>query len=153
MFVNFAAIVCDQLSDPENGQVSQPDPAVVRSVAVYTCDHGFELDGASKRVCQADGTYSQQPPVCVGKLLSMLITLMVRVVYSAAIVCDQLSDPENGEVSQPDPAIVGSEAVYTCDHGFELDGVSKRVCQNDGTYSEQPPVCEGEFSNTPICMI
>ena len=63
-----AAIVCDQLADPENGEVSQPDPAIVRSVAVYTCNHGFELDGASKRVCQADGTYSQQPPVCVGAL-------------------------------------------------------------------------------------
>ena len=70
---------------------------------------------------------------------------MVVFAYSAAIVCDQLSDPNNGQVAQPNPAVVGSEAVYTCNSGFELNGVSRQVCQADGTYSQQPPVCVGEL--------
>ena len=53
-----------------------------------------------------------------------IIKREVVISYFAAIVCDQLSNPENGQVTQPNPAVVGSEATYTCNSGFELNGVT-----------------------------
>ena len=64
---NSAAISCDQLDDIDNGDVDQANPALVGSVAVYTCSRGFRLVGASRRVCQRDGSYTEEEPVCVGK--------------------------------------------------------------------------------------
>ena len=34
------------------------------------------------------------------------------------------------------------EALYTCDSGFTLIGNNRRVCQANGTWSGQEPVCE-----------
>ena len=64
---------------------------------------------------------------------------------AAAIVCGRLRDPENGDVAQRRPALVGSVAVYSCDDGFELSGNSRRVCQLNGRYSGVAPVCEGDL--------
>lgn len=61
------AITCDQLNDPQNGDVQQPSTATVGSVAVYNCDQGFRLDGENKRVCQFNRTYTGIAPNCVGK--------------------------------------------------------------------------------------
>ena len=59
----------------------------------------------------------------------------------AAISCVQLANPANGRVSQRKPALVGSEAVYTCKSGFRLSGSSKIVCRSNGRYSDAPPTC------------
>lgn len=61
----------------------------------------------------------------------------------SAILCGELSDPENGNVVQARPPIVGSVATYTCKRGFILVGSSVRVCQLGGTYSDQAPTCRG----------
>ena len=61
-------------------------------------------------------------------------------------MCRQLQDPENGAVTQRRLPFVGSVAVYTCNNGFELNGNSRRVCQSNGRYSGEAPVCEGEFT-------
>ena len=36
---------------------------------------------------------------------------------------------------------VGAIATYTCNPGFELIGQEERVCQSDGSYSGQAPIC------------
>ena len=37
------------------------------SVASYTCDPDFQLEGALVRVCEGDGLWSGEPPVCMRK--------------------------------------------------------------------------------------
>ena len=32
--------------------------------AIYTCSPGWEIVGAEERVCQADGTWTNQEPFC-----------------------------------------------------------------------------------------
>ena len=59
------AILCGSLDAPENGNVVQANPPVVGSVATYTCNSGFILIGSSVRVCQVDGTYSDNQPTCI----------------------------------------------------------------------------------------
>ena len=62
---------CEQLQAPENGQVTVPS-TLQFSVATYTCDLGFMLDGNSMRTClqNADtipGVWSGEDPACPGR--------------------------------------------------------------------------------------
>ena len=36
---------------------------------------------------------------------------------------------------------VGSTATYSCNEGYNLNGVEERVCQSDGEWSDIAPVC------------
>ena len=49
-------------------------------------------------------------------------------------------DPDNGIV-----AVVGNSrgdmAAYSCNEGFDLVGVSVRVCGDDRVWSDEAPVC------------
>ena len=59
-----------------------------------------------------------------------------------ALSCGRLDAPDNGKVviSGTTP---GSITTYSCNPGFELVGVSKRTCQNNGEWSADEPFCEG----------
>lgn len=50
--------------------------------------------------------------------------------------------PENGEVDFRD-TIVGSQAVYSCEVGFMLEGAEIRTCLESGKWSDEDPTCKG----------
>lgn len=60
---------CDELSDPENGQVTFSS-TVYQSQAVYSCNDGYELSqtGSMQRICRASGVWSSFAPQCNRKL-------------------------------------------------------------------------------------
>ena len=60
-----AAVQCDFLNAPENGQVILRG-TVVGSEAVYSCFPGFTLTGGDTRTCQESGEWSGQAPLCTG---------------------------------------------------------------------------------------
>lgn len=41
----------------------------------------------------------------------------------------------------------GGLAIYRCNPGLSLIGSSRRICDMDGTWSGEPPTCEGNFQN------
>ena len=54
----------------------------------------------------------------------------------------------------------GSEAVYSCNCGFRLQGAEIRRCQSDGLWSETTPVCQTDckicnliYSARPVCKV
>ena len=59
---------CPELSHPENGMVTWTGLAP-GDTATYTCDEGFELNGAETRTCQGNETWSGVPPTCKRKYL------------------------------------------------------------------------------------
>ena len=59
---------CETLSSPFGGQVIMNGTAA-GSIATYICDPDSELIGNVTRVCQIDGTWSGEEPLCQGKLL------------------------------------------------------------------------------------
>ena len=69
-------------------------------------------------------------------------------IISIAVSCGPLDDPENGQVTVSGSDVF-SIATYTCNQGFGLVGVSSRICETSGVWSDSPPVCERKIKNIP----
>ena len=62
--------------------------------------------------------------------------------------CPELESPQNGTVTQEE-RIYPNEAEYSCDDGFELEGEAVRMCQIDGEWTGEAPICEEIPTPTP----
>ena len=67
-----SVVQCSPLSSPVNGAVQMDDP-MYSSMASYSCDQGFGLQGDATRTCQADGTWSGATPRCRSELIFLFI--------------------------------------------------------------------------------
>ena len=53
-----------------------------------------------------------------------------------------MAAPENGAVEgQCDPGIASQTCAFSCSEGFQLDGLSEVTCNDEGNWSEEPPIC------------
>ena len=59
----------------------------------------------------------------------------------AVVDCGNAGSPANGRVSFAS-TILRSTAIYSCDSGYSLRGVSRRECQESGTWSGSLPACQ-----------
>ena len=53
----------------------------------------------------------------------------------------------DGTVAAHDGTFHPSNATYTCDEGYTLEGNSVITCQADGTWSDGAPTCKSETVN------
>ena len=64
------AMVCTDLMDLVNGGIvydmKTKDNRLVNTVATYTCDTGYTLNGGTTRTCGSDGVWSGSDPACEG---------------------------------------------------------------------------------------
>ena len=61
------AMNCDNLTDPNNGQVNHTAGTTLGQTATYSCNTGYNLVGGSIRICLATG-WSRSAPTCQGML-------------------------------------------------------------------------------------
>ena len=68
-FINFipSVVDCGGLSSPQNGQVILTN-TTFGSIATYLCDEGFNLIGDMQRMCQSNGEWSGNEPICESQL-------------------------------------------------------------------------------------
>ena len=75
MLIIFLVITCPSLSVSSSGQVSYftdtTSPHDLGTVATFTCNPGFRLDGLERVTCGGDGSspngmWSGSPPNCTG---------------------------------------------------------------------------------------
>merc|ERR1712002_989707 len=67
------AVMCPALVPPTDGSVTYDDIAPrnqIDSIAEFSCDDNFLLEGESSVVCLPDGSWSEQAPHCVEKFTS-----------------------------------------------------------------------------------
>ena len=69
--VNFIAITCPDLDDPQYGSVRIGSNRV-GGTADYKCNDGFTLIGARRRKCQSNGQWGGEAPVCKRKKIDSL---------------------------------------------------------------------------------
>lgn len=60
-------VECEDLLDPLNGMVMLMG-RTPGSMAMYTCEMGFMLEGDMTRTCRPDGEWSGDEPVCICEL-------------------------------------------------------------------------------------
>ena len=141
------AVDCGPLDAPALGAVNL-NRTTFGSIANYSCQTGYEVNGTSTRVCGGNGEWSGSMPQCLRKSSPLLISSAVlsntrHTLIITAFNCGSLMSPSNGIVtiingtSFPD-----GRAVYVCDVGFSLVRPALRTCLPDG-WSGEEPVCEG----------
>ena len=69
-----------------------------------------------------------------------------------AVRCSDLANPSNGQVNQQGNK-PGDRASYTCNSGYELVGLSSRICRNNGQWSGDAPTCESKYPHSNIAII
>ena len=72
-------------------------------------------------------------------------TETIIIICPLAITCETLQPPQSGTVSVTG-STPGATARYSCNNGFLLAGLKDRVCQEDGTYTGQAPVCQSTYN-------
>ena len=63
---------CGLLTDPENGKV-EVSGLTLGSIATYSCNVGFELDGRETRECTEGYRWIVEAPTCIGEALMHLL--------------------------------------------------------------------------------
>ena len=63
------------------------------------------------------------------------------IVYTARD-CGLLSHPANGTVDLSDGTKFGATATYSCDAGYDMNGISTRDCLSTGLWSGVEPTCD-----------
>ena len=56
-------------------------------------------------------------------------------------VCQDISNPDNGEVTLSMGMNFESRAEFTCDETYNLKGLQQLVCMSNGYWSGPPPTC------------
>ena len=64
-YYSYLVVTCDDLDDPGHGAVSYT-ATVYDSVASYSCDVGYSLNGDDERMCLESGEWSGTAPSCSG---------------------------------------------------------------------------------------
>ncbi|XP_036756528.2 P-selectin isoform X1 [Manis pentadactyla] len=125
------AVTCRPLLSPQNGTMScvhPPGDSSYNSTCRFTCDEGFSLSGPGRLDCAASGHWTGSPPTC------------------EAVKCPELFAPEQGSLACADAHgefSVGSTCHFSCNEGFELDGLSDATCTASGRWTAAPPTCKG----------
>ncbi|XP_052791545.1 CUB and sushi domain-containing protein 3-like [Mya arenaria] len=111
-------VVCGTLTDPDSGEVALSTDGLV-TVATYSCVTGYHVNGEVSITCETSGQWGNVPPTCV---------------------CDAPLTPDSGSV---EISADGRTALYTCDAGYTLVGVSARSCRTLGAgWNETDPSCK-----------
>lgn len=92
------------------------------ATVLYECDANYKLDGASRRLCLENGTWSHDSPTC------------------KEITCDEPDLSEHLIVDSGTRA-VGALAIFTCPKGRYLVGNDTRVCMKNGRWTGRSPTC------------
>ncbi|XP_064386164.1 uncharacterized protein LOC135334777 [Halichondria panicea] len=131
-------ITCPDLIVPANGMISynmgSASPRPVSTVATYTCNSGYTLNGGSStRTCGSNGVWSGSELTCQPNCPDLPTLINGMIMYSAGSRFD-------------------SGATYSCNTGYTLTGGDAvRICVSGGSWSGSPPTCQEPTDPPTTC--
>ncbi|XP_038067159.1 sushi, von Willebrand factor type A, EGF and pentraxin domain-containing protein 1-like [Patiria miniata] len=114
-------ITCPELVAPSHGAVFSP-LITNGSVAVYTCDEGYVINGTSNLTCTESSTWNHSPPECRPVTCPVPSIQNGTAAFSGHQYLDKVS--------------------YNCDRGFRLEGDTEQNCLANATWSGETPLCK-----------
>ena len=69
--------------------------------------------------------------------------------FNPAVQCPDLDSPMSGSllISGTGAGVYQETVTYACETGFNLVGMSERVCQSNGTWSGSDPTCLSKYNS------
>ncbi|XP_035270301.1 E-selectin isoform X3 [Anguilla anguilla] len=107
------------------------DSLSLNSSCSFSCEEGFDLQGAESVQCSQTGEWSADPPTC-----TVVTCPSLEKPIDGNMVCSYISD----EFSYP--YSYGSNCNFTCDEGFELQGSETLTCNIHGNWTGEVPTCQ-----------
>ncbi|XP_017772932.1 PREDICTED: sushi, von Willebrand factor type A, EGF and pentraxin domain-containing protein 1 [Nicrophorus vespilloides] len=97
----------------------------IGALVKYRCERGHKVVGEPLSTCEDTGQWSGSVPQCI------------------FVDCGDPAKFQNGVLNLASNATYyGAGVLYTCDANFELDGVKRRSCLENGTWSSDAPSCK-----------
>ena len=62
--ISNSVVDCGPLVHPRNGRVNTDSGTTYNSVATYSCNEGYYLNGSASRTCMANMEWSPLAPTC-----------------------------------------------------------------------------------------
>uniref|UniRef100_A0A670YQB1 CUB and Sushi multiple domains 1 n=1 Tax=Pseudonaja textilis TaxID=8673 RepID=A0A670YQB1_PSETE len=118
-------IFCGEPGVPANGRLNGKS-FTYRSEITFQCRPSLLLIGSSRRVCQADGTWSGIQPTCIDP---------------AHNSCPDPGTPHYGIQNSSTGYEVGSRVFFRCRKGYHIQGSTTRTCLSNLTWSGIQPEC------------
>ncbi|XP_033125717.1 CUB and sushi domain-containing protein 3-like, partial [Anneissia japonica] len=115
-------VSCGNPGTPNKGELIGEMFVYPNSVS-YKCQPGYTIVGSTNRTCQPDKSWSGTLPSC------------------SPNDCGNLDNIENGMTSYTGTTF-GMNTTYTCNIGYNINGVMIRTCEATGLWSGSPPTCE-----------
>ncbi|KAM9342652.1 complement receptor type 1-like [Pholidichthys leucotaenia] len=101
----------------------------------FTCNQGFQLDGAQQITCGPTGQWQPEAPRCLP---------------SSERSCDNPGDLPNGRFVYEGNTYTGAKATAVCNDGYTLKGPKYLICKETGWTGGFPLCVEGEITcSTP----
>ncbi len=101
------------------------------NVIEYQCVSGYELNGSSSAMCQANGEWSVTVPSC------------------DPVSCGDPGSPVNGSVVNDPIYTFESVIEYECDDGFDMIGWPVIECTANKQWNDSIPECEHVYCGDP----
>ncbi|PIK42532.1 putative sushi, von Willebrand factor type A [Apostichopus japonicus] len=127
-------IKCPSIVRPSHSRVNG-DGVFYKDAIKFTCNPGYHLHGAADINCTISGEWSSAAPTC------------------KPMACMKPPDIEFG-VPLIDKSYKPNEMIlYRCTSGYSLEGMTRRRCQKDGSWTGREPSCkEGSSSHGPAAV-
>ena len=122
-------IVNCSFPDIQNGYIiNQPQVVSYGQTVRAKCDMGYTMKGNDELTCTADGSWSDDIPVC-GMVFCLTPHIEHGMIYALNEVLSLQELPFNQTIT------------ITCSLGYELKGNSRLTCLHHGYWSYASPIC------------
>lgn len=141
-----SAVTCGFPGSPSKGSVSPSGSShKYGTVATFSCEIGYNLQGSATRTCQGDSQWSGAVPVCQSKSCTSSFHIFNNeyspTLRGKVVSCETPDVPAHGASLGSNFEYRGS-VVYTCDSGYNLVGEGTITCLESGQWSASAPSCE-----------
>ncbi|CAN9500485.1 unnamed protein product [Ophioblennius macclurei] len=109
----------------ESSPVSPGRPNPLGGICTFSCDEGYELQGAQDIKCTDSGRWTTSTPSC------------------KAVRCPLVETPENGYMNcSNNESVYSTQCYFGCHDGYLLDGHELLICTHHGNWTEKTPSCQ-----------